>query len=218
VFEGLSAADLNEIEHECRYRRFSAQEHIIDRGSPTTDVFFVVRGRVRTLAYSVGGREVAFDDLTEGDHFGAISAFDGMPRSAGAVAMEDSLIVALPARAFLDLVETRPAVAKQVMIGLAAMIRSRNERIMDLCTLAATDRVLAELLRHARDHRDGGKGACIRPIPIHGEMASRAGTTRETVARVLNDLARKGLIARRQGALVVNDLDALETMLIEVRG
>jgi CRP/FNR family transcriptional regulator, cyclic AMP receptor protein len=47
---------------------------------------------------------------------------------------------------------------------------------------------------------------------------SRASTTRETVARVLSDLAKKGIVKREKDSLVVCDVMALENMVDEVRG
>jgi predicted transcriptional regulator len=58
----------------------------------------------------------------------------------------------------------------------------------------------------------------IKPIPVHNDIASRVSTTRETVARVLNSLARQGLIERRKDCLVIRDIDRLQGMVEEVRG
>lgn len=89
LFAGLGPDELNGIELACRYRRFSAHEHIIERDSPTVDVFFVARGSVRIVNYSLSGREITFDDLAEGQYFGELSALDGLPRSASVVALEE---------------------------------------------------------------------------------------------------------------------------------
>ena len=214
----LTRDELNSVEKQCRYKRFSAQEQIIDRNSVTTDVFFVVRGRVRVVNYSVSGREITFDDLEEGSYFGEMAALDGQPRSASVMALEDSLIVALPRRPFLEILARHPKVALKAMMQLAKIVRTSNERIMDLSTLAANNRVQAEVLRQARCHMAGDNVAEIKPIPVHGDIASRVSTTRETVARVMNDLARMGLVERTRDALVVSDVDLLESMVIEVRG
>jgi len=58
----------------------------------------------------------------------------------------------------------------------------------------------------------------IAPIPVHSDIAARVSTTRETVARVLSDLSRDGLVERRADALVVRDVSRLETMVEDVRG
>ncbi|NJO55864.1 MAG: winged helix-turn-helix domain-containing protein [Rhodospirillales bacterium] len=89
---------------------------------------------------------------------------------------------------------------------------------MDLSTLAAQNRIQAELLRMAQQHRFRPNAATIEPIPVHTDIASRVSTTRETVARVLNDLARKGIVERSKGALVIHDLKRLTAMVSDVRG
>jgi len=108
------------------------------------------------------------------------------------------------------------------MRRLAGMVRRSTERIMDLSTLGANNRVHAELLRLARpaDPRDRAKAntATISPIPLHADIASRVSTTRETVARVLNDLARDGILERGESVLSILDMRKLHRMVEEVRG
>ncbi len=214
----LSPEDLAEVEEVCRYKTFAAGTQIIDRHSETRDIFFVVRGRVRVVNFSLSGREVTLDDVAAGGHFGELATIDGEPRSAAVMAIEDSLVVALPYRHFLDVVQRHPSIALKLMTRLARIVRASTERIMDLSTLAANNRVQAEILRQAREQAGDENIASITPIPLHSEIASRVSTTRETVARVLNDLARQGILERTKEALVVHDVERLSDMVEEVRG
>jgi CRP-like cAMP-binding protein len=218
LLEDLSPEDLVELERHCRYRRFAAGEQIFDRNARTRDVFFVVRGRVRIVNYSLAGREVALDDITRGGYFGELAAIDGQPRSANVMAVADSVIVALPATHFLAALEAHPKLALRLMRALAGMVRASTERIMDLSTLGANNRALAELLRQANQSMNGENRAVLSPIPVHSDLASRASTTRETVARVMNDLARQGLVERTKDALIVCDMRHLQDLVTEVRG
>jgi len=214
----LGEAELTALEQACRYKRFAAHEQVIDRESQTNDVFFVVRGCVRIVNYSVQGREIAFDELSEGGYFGELSALDGQPRSASVMAVDDTLIVAVPGNLFMKILGEHPKMALSVMKRLAGIVRAADDRIMDLSTLAAHNRVHAELLRQARTHMTNGKVAKIEPIPVHSNLASRVSTTRETVARVLNDLARKGIVERTRNALLIHNVDQLRDIVQEVRG
>jgi CRP-like cAMP-binding protein len=218
LFADLGFNEIADVEQQCRYRRFAADEHIIERESPSTELFLIVRGRVRIVNYSLSGREVTFDERGEGDYFGEVSAIDGQPRYASVVALEDSLILALGRRTFTDMLTEHHVTARRVMCRLAETVRRTSERIMDLSTLAAQDRVHAELLRQAEQGLTKGNIAVIRPIPIHSDIASRVSTTRETVARTLSDLTRKGILERQKHALVIRDLHRLEEMIGNVRG
>jgi CRP/FNR family transcriptional regulator, cyclic AMP receptor protein len=206
------------LDKACSWNRYSAHEQIIDRDSETRDVFFIVEGRVRVSNYSLSGREITLDDLSEGAHFGELSAIDHQPRSASVMALEDCHLALLSPDRFAELCMENPQIGFRVMRSLAHIVRLSNERIMDLSTLAANNRVQAELLRQARNHMVDDLKAEIVPIPVHSDMASRVSTTRETVARVMNDLARRGLVKRQKDSMVVLDVDVLQDMVEEVKG
>jgi len=215
----LSSEERAAIARQCRWRHFQANEQIIDHLSETRDAVFIVEGRVRVLSHSASGREISFDDIEAGGFFGEMSAIDGLPRSASVAAVEDGTLVAfLAPKPFQDLVTGHPELAIAVMKRLCRVVRLTTDRIMELSTLGANNRVHAELLRLAKRGRAEGKAAVIAPIPVHADIASRVSTTRETVARVLSDLAREGLVERRADALVVRDMRRLEALVEDVRG
>lgn len=214
----LSDDQLQEVSQQCSWRRYAAGEQIIDRQNEATDIFFVVEGKVRVVNYSLSGREVTFDDLEAGSHFGELAAIDSEPRSASVMAISQCNIASLSQERFLALLEQNSAISLKLMRGLTRMVRVATLRIMDLSTLAANNRVQADLLRQARNRFDKDGKAIISPIPVHADIASRVSTTRETVARVLNDLARKGIVVREKNALVINDLESLQEMVEDVRG
>jgi CRP/FNR family transcriptional regulator, cyclic AMP receptor protein len=218
LLQSLSADELDAAARDCAWKSYAIQEQIIDRQSESTDVFFVVEGRVRVVNYSVSGREITLDDIDTGGHFGELAAIDSAPRSASVMALTPCQMAIMTQDRFVDLVEQHPAVALKVMRDLAAIVRNSTMRIMDLSTLAANNRVQADLLRLAGSNMIDGDQASISPIPVHGDVASRVSTTRETVARVMNDLARKGVVERLKDALLVNDVEQLREMVEEVRG
>ncbi|NKB56828.1 MAG: cyclic nucleotide-binding domain-containing protein [Alphaproteobacteria bacterium] len=209
----LPKESLQALEKRCSWRNFSAQEQIIDRQSTSRDIYFIVTGRVRVVNFSLSGREVAFDEIPAGAYFGETAAIDGDPRSATVVSLGDTTVAIMSPETFHSLLIEHPKVAFSLMVRMATIIRTSNERIMDLSTLGANNRVYAEILRLAKDDVSDSNTAKIRPIPIHGDIASRVSTTRETVARVLNDLARKGLVKREKDALHILDMTHLSEMV-----
>ncbi|CAA6604383.1 Transcriptional regulator, Crp [Rhodospirillaceae bacterium LM-1] len=218
LLSGLSREEREAAERQCSWKRYRAEEQIIDRDSDTRDVFFVVSGKVRIVNYSLSGREVTLGDVAAGGHFGELAALDGDPRSASVMALEDTVVAAMPPDYFLRLIHAHPESTLFILQSLSRIVRRSTERIMDLSTLGANNRVHAELLRLAKSVAKGGNQAVITPIPVHSDIASRVSTTRETVARVLNELAREGIVKREKEALKVLDIDALESLVIEVRG
>ncbi len=218
LLAALSPAERAGLVRACRWKRYAAGEQIIDHQGETREVFFVAEGRVRVANYSLSGREVTLVDIAAGDHFGELAALDGAPRSASVTAVEATVTAALPHEHFVRLVTGHAELAHAVMQALAGIVRSATERIMDLSTLGANNRVHAEMLRLGRLATTDGTTAIIKPIPPHADIASRVSTTRETVARVLNDLARAGVVTREKEALVIHDLREVEGLVQDVRG
>ncbi len=218
LLAGLSQKELHQVEKACRWRRYASHQQVIDRDSNSRDVFFVVSGRVRIVNYSYSGRGIILDELPPGSYFGELAALDDRPRSARVVAVKESMLAALPQGHFITLLEKRSRIALRVMRHLAAIVRDSTDRIMELSTLGANNRVHADLLRQARSNMNGRNKAVIAPIPVHGDIASRASTTRETVARVMNDLARQGILERGKDQLVIGNVEKLQHLVEEVRG
>ena len=218
LFRGLSDEARKGIEARCRWKDCAPQEPIIDFQDDSQDVYFVTRGIARVVNYSMSGREIAFDDLKPGAVFGELAALDGEPRSANVVAVAPTTVGMMHPATFREVLAENPEVAFIMMKRLTQMIRVSVERIMDLSTLGANNRVYAELLRLAKPMDDDENAAKIDPIPIHSELASRVSTTRETVARVLSDLSRKGLARRKGTVLELSDVERLRMMVEQFRG
>jgi CRP/FNR family transcriptional regulator, cyclic AMP receptor protein len=218
LLDGLPQEVISELDKQCRWKWYDANEQIIDRQADSTEVFFIVDGRVRIVIYTVSGKEITLDDFTDGAQFGEMAAIDGLPRSASVMAVDRSLLAAMPQTRFMSLLTGHPIVAERVLRNMANIIRISNERIMDLSTLGAANRVHAEILRQARSGMTDEDEAFLSPMPIHSDIASRISTTRETVARVMNDLSRKGFVERKKNGLIVRNIEQLTQMVEDVRG
>jgi len=218
LFTGLDEASRRALEQRCRWRRFAPHQQIIEGQADSRDVFFIVAGKVRVVNYAASGREVSLEDIGAGGCFGELAAIDGQPRSATVLAMEPTIVATVGPADFLRFVTERPPLAQALLRHLTAMIRKSTERIFDLSTLGAHERVYAELLRLGLACLAEDNTAAIHPIPVHSDIANRIGTTRETVARVFGELARNGLVRRDRDTLTILDFGRLTEMVGEWRG
>ena len=218
LFDGLSESALEDLSKRCRWHKYQPNEQVIDRFSDSRDLYLIVEGRVRVVNYSVTGREVTFDEREEGEYFGELAALDGEPRSANVIALNVLNVACLSQEAFNRLLLEHPQVTLKILNGLAKIVRASNKRIMDLSTVGANNRVHAEILRLALPGVRTDNTAIVSPFPIHGDIASRVSTTRETVNRVFSDLSRRGIVKRSKSNLVVLDLIRLRKMIEDVVG
>lgn len=200
----MAAARRAALGQRCAWRSCRAGEEILARDEPADTVLFIVEGRVRVVDFSISGREVAYAVVGAGGHVGELGVIDGAPRSASVVALDPCRLACLPAAAFWELLETESGVARALLQRLARIIRDNDEKITELATMGAMQRVYRELLRLARP-RDGDTygGTVIMDLPTQETLAGRLGTTRETVARVLAQLARAGITERHGRRLTI---------------
>jgi CRP-like cAMP-binding protein len=222
LLKPLTPPERQALERRCRWRSFDEGEQIFDRETQSEDVFFVIAGTARVVNYSPGGREVSYDDIGVGGLFGELAALDNRPRSASVVAKTDMATASLSAAAFREVLLQHPPIAMALLRRLAEVVRESTDRIMDLSTLGAHNRIFAELLRLARDSdpkafEQKANQARIRPVPHHVDIASRVSTARETVARVLSDLSKNGIVGRERDAMVLLDVGRLAKMVKEFK-
>ncbi len=218
IFQNLSPDDLKALARRCQWRRYTVNQNVVGQMDDTKDVFFIVTGKVRAVIYSLSGKGVTFRDIGGGGMFGEFSAIDGKPRSANVVALADTLIASMSANVFSEVLKDYPEVSAITLKRLTSQLRVLSERVFEFSTLAVKNRIHAELLRLARDHMRDENTAVISPAPTHADIASRISTHREAVTRELSDLARAGLIERRDRTLIIRDVAQLTRMVQDVLG
>jgi CRP-like cAMP-binding protein len=118
---------------------------------------------------------------------------------------------------FRRLLREHAEVCDRMLRRLVNSIRELTERVFEFSTLGVQNRVHAELLRLARQAGVRGNAARIDPAPKHTDIANHISTYREQVTRELSALAKRGLVHRSGGALVIPNVELLEKMVSEVR-
>ena len=215
LLSGLERQERVEILRHCEGRKYQKDKEIISHQENHRDAFFVVSGRVSATIYSPSGRRVTFQVLGPGDTFGELAALDKEVRSASVVTMEESFVVRISEAGFSEMLDTYPAVAKQLMRRMTKLVRFLCERIYELHAFPVKDRICAEIWRLAETEGQSVSltELIISPAPTHAELASRVGTIRETVSRELQILKNMGLIDGRRGQLIIKDRDSLHALV-----
>jgi len=217
LLSGLPAESLAQIADVCELRTCRPGARVIERGENTRDVYFILSGRVNVMNFAASGRVVAFASLEAGELFGELAALDGLPRSATVVAATACTFAVLPPQEFRRLLPAHPELALMLMVRLAQVIRNCDDRIFNLSSLGAPQRICLELLRLSEPDPAQQDRWAIYPMPTQAALANVAGTARETVARVIRDLATQGVIERKSKSLYIYDRKSLETHALKVK-
>jgi len=210
-FRVFSPAAVAPLIGATRWLRYESGQTVLDAGDAAADVFIVVAGTLRVVTRSTGGDEIILNEIGPGALFGEIAVIDGAKRSAGIVALTQSAVCAIAAKPFMDFVLGTREASLQLMRSLAALVRDKDARLLELSVLPTRPRLIALLLRLARA-RDAG-GLIISPPRQHQELAARIGTRREVVSRIIAALQREGLVERSRGGLILPRPKALQEEL-----
>jgi CRP/FNR family cyclic AMP-dependent transcriptional regulator len=213
LLSGLTAEERQSIAVKCNWKTYSTGKQILEKSSTSRDVFFGVSGSVNVVNFGVSGREVAYATVEAGQYFGELSAIDGRPRSANVIANKECALASMSPENFAELLKDHPDVSIQVLQRLARIIRVNDERILDLSTLGAVQRVCQELLRMAEPDPVTPGSWLIYPMPTQSAIASRVSTTRETVARVLGQLSHDDLVLKKGKNLYLKNREGIEDLI-----
>jgi CRP/FNR family transcriptional regulator, cyclic AMP receptor protein len=210
LFGALDTALSERYARGCFWKDYEPHELVIDVDDETTDVRFVLSGKVRIIHRIAVGKEVILGEMGEGEFFGEIAAIDGSARSANVTTLTRSRICIMAQKHFLQILRESPDISLQVLRLLARRNRELNMRLAEHSFLQAKHRLYSELLRLSRPRPGKPAQRSISPPPIQRELAERIGSRREVVSRELNALEKQGLVEKTRGALVLVDPDELQ--------
>jgi CRP/FNR family transcriptional regulator, cyclic AMP receptor protein len=214
LFSRLSPDHLRLLGAGLGTRTFARGQMIFHQGDQGELLYLIVRGQVRIFTISQLGQELSVKVFRDGDFFGELALLDGQPRSAGAQAMRATTTLALHRDVFRETIRAYPEIALTVLEELSSRLRRTNIYAEHLASHSAPQRVVRTLLDLADQHGIAEQGATR--IDLHltqDDLASLAGTTRETVNRVLSGLRDQGLIHVERARLSVLNLPQLERSL-----
>ena len=175
---------------------------IFEEGQRANGIFILCAGQVKLCASSREGRTMILKIAGPGEVLGLSAALRNEPYEVTAETLEYCSIKAVRRTEFLKFVEKYGEVSQHAAKTLA---NEYQDAFLDARRLAlsgsATGRLAQLLLDLARNASRGSSELSFAMVLTHDELANMAGTSRETVTRMLNQLERDGLI-ERDGALI----------------
>jgi CRP/FNR family cyclic AMP-dependent transcriptional regulator len=209
----VPADEIRQLELRCTFRRIAKGDILMERFTRSAAVFFIIAGRARVAHLLEGQEEITIAIVGAGDALGEISAIDGGGASATVIAEEDCLIGVLPKEDFQALIVRRGEVALALLRRWAGIIRDLDDKLSLVSNVGPEQRVYAELIRLARVERPGSDRWLVPEVPSHQDLAARAQTTREAVARAIAEIVSRGIAERRTRALYISDYKALQDLV-----
>ncbi|NNE24483.1 MAG: Crp/Fnr family transcriptional regulator [Rhizobiales bacterium] len=213
LFSDLDERQAERLARHCRWSQHDPNELIIDYGEETSEIRFVVSGKVRILLRTPTGKEVILTEMGPGHYFGEMAAIDGSSRSANVTALEHCEMCVMPATAFVEALNEIPAISNSVLKRLCGHVRELNHRLGEHAFLTTRQRLCALLLRLSKPRAQAPSERIISPPPLQKDLADHIGTQREVVTRELSALKKLGLVDSTRGGLVLLKPDGLNQII-----
>jgi CRP/FNR family cyclic AMP-dependent transcriptional regulator len=208
LFADLDDVTLERLEKQLTVKRYKKNNLIIFEDDRGLNLFIINKGRVKISRISEEGGEVILSILGEGDFFGEISVIDGLSRSATVTSLDDVELLVMKREDFHAALEHHPLISIALLKELAGRIRKSDTQIKSLCLRNARGRVASTLIRLAEDIGRMREGKVTIPeLPLQRDLANIAGTSRETISRVIATLEKDGYCRKKDNALVFDDFD-----------
>ena len=213
VFQGVSAAAIARLAAAGRLRRLGRGQMLFNQGDAADAFFLVCAGSIDLGLDSADGRGLVINEMRPGDGFGELALLTGQSRSTSAVASEESLILAIPRREFMAVLETEPTLTRNLLRTMAQRLGTSSEREGALAFLNAPSRLARVLVQLDRQARAEGYITISQE-----ELGRRAGLARQTVAQLLGKWRRLGWILTGRGKIVLLNRAALRRQAEEEQG
>ncbi len=208
LFSELSDDDLNDIARHTVRQVYKKDNMVLIEEEVGSTMFVILDGRVKISRISDEGREVILSILCDGDFFGEMSILDGQTRSANAVTLEDTELMIIRRENFLQMLYDYPQIAINLLKELAHRLRRSDSQIKSLSLQNAMGRVASTLLRIADDSGIIKQGRVeIAHLPPQQDLANMAGTSRETISRVIKSLSQLGYLKKEGSKLIIMEYE-----------
>jgi len=208
LFSELDDKSLARLESLLSVKRYKKNNLIIFEDDKGLSLFIINKGRVKISRISEEGGEVILAILGEGEFFGEISVIDGLSRSATVTSLDEVELLVLKREDFLGALKEFPQVGIALLKELAGRIRKSDAQIKSLSLRNARGRVATTLIRLAEDIGRVKEGKVMIPeLPLQRDLANIAGTSRETISRVIASLEKDGYCYKKEDSLVFENFE-----------
>jgi CRP-like cAMP-binding protein len=208
IFADLEEPDLKKIEKLGLRKKYKKGNIVVLEKEMGAALFVIISGKVKIVRTDENGREVILSIFGPGEFFGEMSLLDGLARSASVVALTKAELFMIHRRDFLKLVNEHPQVAISLLGELTTRLRKADTQIKSLSLRDASGRVANVILMLADDIGVFRKGKVeIDDLPLQQDMANMAGTSRETISRMLHQFIREGHLQLEGNKLTMNDYE-----------
>lgn len=132
-FQNMTVDQLKALAAACEEQLFAEDERIYNEGDPGGALYVVVSGKVAIEREGQRqGSTTRLETIEQRFYFGEMTLFDNSPRSASAVAVQDTMTFRLRREPLLALTHQYPDLSLELINVLSQRLRDAEDKIAQL--------------------------------------------------------------------------------------
>jgi len=215
LFRALRAEDTGRLAALLRRQTLHKGEVLCRKEEEGNTLYMIISGKVKIVRQSIDGDEVILAVLAAGDFCGEMALLDGLPRSADAIAAEDTSLYFLTREDFFSCVANNERAVKTILSTLSRRLRKADDFLEDIFFLNVSSRLVKKLLEIVGNNGSQEvEGGVIRLNITQTTIAGMIGASRESVNKELRNLREQGLIEIAEKKIMILDVNKLRKKLL----
>jgi len=179
-------------------------------GDTSDWIALVLTGRVKLSSFTQDGREAVIGIAGHGELLGELSAVDGEPRSATAIAIDAVEALIVSAEDFTRFLESRPGAAVLLLRTISTRLRDADRKRVEFGAHDTLGRVAARLVELADRYGEPARDGVLITLPLsQEELAGWTGSSREAVGKALHALRGLGWVRTERRRITVLAMEPL---------
>ncbi len=205
MFKQVARPHLAELARHARVQHLRRGATVCRRGEMLSCFFGVAYGQVKLALRANGGEEKVLRLVGPGETFGEALVFCERPNPLDAVALSDAMLVVFPSQPIIALLDRDANFARGLLASLSERMHDMVAEI-EASTLFSARRRVATYLESLAAQSAASQ---VRLPVTKTVIAARLGVTKETLSRLLRELANQGLITVQKRDIVLHDRQRL---------
>jgi len=203
LFRGIDAQEIALLAGRARVSDYARGEMIFRRGERPAGLLVVVEGVLKVAVRGANGEHKIIALVEEGGVCASALAFLDRPSALEASALTPATVVAIPAGAVFEAMQRDTELARRVVEHLSHRVLSLVDEIEGITLRRGLQRLAHYVESLARER---GPGAHAVRLPSTKTLiAAQLGVAKETLSRLLHELAEKGVVNVSRRELYILD-------------
>lgn len=215
LFQQLSAKTLRTVAADIVPRTYKSSDIIFREGDPGQSLYLIKSGQVRIFVNGLDGHQTSVILFGRpGEIFGELAIIDGLPRSATAVALDNTTLYTMNRATFRQHMMHHPQLALNFMRELSMRVRYNTKQMDSFASLGISQRLARKLMELAKKYGIAeATGVRINITLTQSDLASLIGATRESINKSLKTFRNQQWIDYQQGQIIILDPAALKAQV-----